>query len=644
LEAHADLSAYKELLVFLVTAGIVVPVFRRLRLSPVIGFIVAGVALGPFGLGKIAGDWPIVSRIVIGNIDEMAKVAELGVAFLLFMIGLELSFERLRRMRRLVFGLGGAQVALCALAIGYGAWFLGAEPASASVIGCALALSSTAIVMPALAERKRLNAASGRVAFSILLFQDLMVAPFLFMVTMLAVSTGEDGLAGRLTTTLAPAFLGLILLLVVGRLVIRPLFNHVAQARSTEFFVAACLLVITASSVGAAAAGLSMSMGAFIAGLLLAETEYRREVEVTIEPFKGLLLGLFFMTVGAGLDVSRVFASPAQTLGVALALIAGKAAIIYALVRVARFTPAAAFESALVTAPAGEFAFVILGAAAAGGLLAQGLAAQLVLAATLSMIAIPALAWAGARRAKRRTASAQFDALSPDVELSDHVIVVGYGRVGSLVGDMLAVHDIPAVAVDGDPKLVAAKRAEGCKLGGNIYWGDAGRIELLRRCGLAGARALVVTMDSPAVVERIVMAARGDRPDMTIVARARDAAHATHLYELGASDAIPETIEASLQLAEATLVDIGVPMGLVIASIHEKRDEFRALLKSCGPAGERRAIRLSTRVRDMRQRRVAPPAQGAQSAEENAERSAEPVAEPAGEAAARAPREDGARA
>jgi len=633
LDTHGHLSAYKELLVFLVTAGIVVPVFRRLRLSPVIGFIAAGVALGPFGLGRMAADWPIVSGVVIGNVEEMAKIAELGVAFLLFMIGLELSFERLRRMRRLVFGLGGAQVGVSALAIGYGAWMLGAEPASASVIACALALSSTAIVMPALAERKRLNAASGRVAFSILLFQDLMVAPFLFMVAMLSASTGEGALAGRLLTTLAPAFLGLVALVVIGRLVIRPLFHHVAQARSTEFFVAACLLVITASSVGAAAAGLSMSMGAFIAGLLLAETEYRREVEVTIEPFKGLLLGLFFMTVGAGLDVARVFADPLQTLGVALAIIAGKTAIIYALVRIARFTHATALESALVNAPAGEFAFVILGAAAAGGLLNAGLAAQLTLAATLSMLAIPALAWAGARRPRpQQAAVAQYDALAPAVELSNHVIVVGYGRVGSLVGDMLAAHDIPAIAIDGDAKLVAARREEGCKLGGNIYWGDAGRIDLLRRCGLATARALVVTMDAPAVVERIVETARGDRPDMTIVARARDAAHATHLYELGASDAIPETIEASLQLAEATLVDIGVPMGLVIASIHEKRDEFRAVLKACGPAGERRAIRMSTRVRDMARRQ--------------AEKSERPAAAPqqAAESPASAAPEGGARA
>ncbi len=610
MDNHADLSAYKELLVFLTMAGIVVPIFRRLRISPVLGFIAAGVALGPFGLGRLADTYALARALSIGDVTEMAKIAELGVAFLLFMIGLELSFERLRRMRRLVFGLGAAQVSVCALVIGYAAFALEVAPAAALVVGCALALSSTAIVMPTLAEKKRLNTASGRVAFSILLFQDLMVAPFLVMITLLSATAAETGVARQLLTTLLPAFMGLIAILGVGRLVIRPLFNHVAQARSTEFFVAACLLVITGTGVAAAYAGLSMSLGAFIAGLLLAETEYRREVEVTIEPFKGLLLGLFFMTVGAGLDFARVVAQPLQTAGIAILLIIVKAALLYAMVRIARFKHPTALEAALVTAPAGEFAFVMLGAAAAGGVVEPGLASQLMLAATLSMIAIPGLAFAGMRRTRILAGADARAHLEPeagmagDLGMTGHVIVVGYGRVGSLVGDMLVAHKIPALAIDGDSRLVGALRADGCKLGGDVYWGDATRIDFLRRCGLSRARALVVTMDAPKAAERIVEIARKERPDMTIVARARDAGHATRLYELGASDAIPETIEASLQLAEATLVDIGVPMGLVIASIHEKRDEYRALLMPTdGPTRQRRAIRMSTRIRKMQRGR-----------------------------------------
>lgn len=594
MEHQIHISDYKEVLLFLITAGIVVPLFQRLRLSPVLGFVAAGVLLGPFGLGRLANVWPQVEAISILNVSDIAKVAELGVAFLLFMIGLELSFDRLRRLRKLVFGLGAAQVVVTTLVIGQICYLAGLAPAAALAVGAALALSSTAIAMPALAERKRLNSTAGRAAFAILLFQDLMVAPLLFMMTVLGESDGGKSLLQLFTTTLLPAFVGLIALVGVGRLLIRPLFHHVASARSTELFMAACLLVIIAAGVAAASAGLSMALGAFIAGLLLAETEYRREVEVTIEPFKGLLLGLFFVTVGAGLDLARVVAQPLQTLGIACALIAGKFVLTFMAARVAGVPTAAARETALVTAPGGEFAFVMLGAAAAGGLIDRGLASQLMLAVTLSMISIPALAWAGARQSRVSRAAEDAQAMedaAPEGDHAGHVIIVGHGRVGALVGEMLARHGVPFVAIDGDPRLVARARDAGM----SIYWGDATRVEFLRRCGVHAAKAIVVTMDAPAAVERVVAVARAERADLTIVARARDAQHAAHLYELGATDAIPETIEASLQLAEALLMDIGVAAGLVIASIHEKRDAFRAVLQSSAKGPERRAIRLSRR-------------------------------------------------
>ena len=598
MEHQLHLSDYKEVLLFLITAGIVVPVFRRLRISPVLGFIAAGVLLGPFGLGRLAGSWPQIEAISILDVSQISKVAELGVAFLLFMIGLELSFERLRRLRKLGFGLGAAQVGLTALAIAHICYFAGFNLGASAAIGAALALSSTAIAMPALAEGKRLNSTAGRAAFAILLFQDLMVAPFLFMIMVLAESDGGKSVLQLFTTTLLPAFIGLVAIVGLGRLLIRPLFHHVAAARSTELFVAACLLVIIGAGLAAAAAGLSMALGAFIAGLLLAETEYRREVEVTIEPFKGLLLGLFFVTVGAGLDLATVAAHPLKTLGIAAVLILGKGALIYAGARVAGLPVAPARETALVTAPGGEFAFVMLGAAAVGGLIDRGFASQLMLAVTLSMIAIPALAWLGARQSRAaRTATNMETSQSapPDGEYSGHVIIVGYGRVGALVGEMLKRHGIPFIAIDGNPRLVGRARDEGV----NAYWGDATRVEFLRKCGVHAARALVVTMDAPAAVERAVQVARAERDSLTIVARARDAQHAAHLYELGATDAIPETIEASLQLAEALLVDIGVAAGFVIASIHEKRDEFRALLQRESKGPERRAIRLSRRVKDI---------------------------------------------
>ena len=489
MEHQLHLSDYKEAILFLITAGIVVPVFHRLRISPVLGFIAAGVLLGPFGLGRLAQEWPAFGAISISNIEQLAKVGELGVAFLLFMIGLELSFERLTRMRKLVFGLGAAQVAVSTLIIAEIAYLAGLSIQAAIAVGAALALSSTAIVMPVLAERKRLNSSAGRVAFSILLFQDLMVAPFLFMITVLGQSEGAGSVLTLFVSTLLPALIGLALIVGLGRLLIRPLFHHVAAARSTELFVAACLLVVMGAGVAAASAGMSMALGAFIAGLLLAETEFRREVEVTIEPFKGLLLGLFFLTVGAGLDLARVIAEPLLTIGIAMALICGKFVVTYALAMMFGVREMAAREAALVSAPGGEFAFLMLGAAMVTGLLDRSFGSQLALAVTLSMIAIPLLASIGARMA--RAAQAQVDAgamadNAPEGDTQGHVIIVGHGRVGALVGEMLATHKIPFMAIDGDARLVARGRDNGL----NIFWGDASRPDFLLKCGIMGAKAI----------------------------------------------------------------------------------------------------------------------------------------------------------
>ncbi len=593
--ATVALEPFRESLVFLATAAIVVPLFRRLKISPVIGFLGAGILLGPAALGKFGDLSPILKALTFSEVDEMKLFAELGVVFLLFMIGLELSFERLNRMRKLVFGLGALQVTLCGFALGALALFLGESIASASVIGGALALSSTAIVIPVLLERKRMRVAAGRASFSILLFQDLMIAPLLFMVAMLSAGSYAGFNAGALYA-LVPAILGLVLIVGIGRLFLRPLFRQVAYARSPEFFMAACLLVVIGTSVLAAASGLPMTLGAFMAGLLLAETEYRRQIEVTIEPFKGLLLGLFFVSMGAGLDIGRVLQNPLLMLGLVLGLIVIKAILIYVAGRIAGVSSEVAHESALVLAPGGEFAFVMLGAAMAGGIVPATTGGDLMIVVTLSMLLIPSLASAAVRVVKPDPDADIYglrDLAPPPDDGDAPVLIAGFGRVGKLVSELLMRHKIPFVAVDGDARLVANER----KSGTPIYWGNASDPELLRRCGIARARGLVVTMDIPQAVERVVQAARNERKDLVIVARARDAQHAHHLYEIGASDAIPETIEASLQLSESLLVDIGVPMGLVIASIHEKRDEFRKILQDGnGNARPRRAIRSSTRA------------------------------------------------
>ena len=395
---------YKDTLLFLTTAGLIVPLFRRMRISPVIGFLSAGAALGPYGLGRLGHQSTLVSIFAIDKVANIEPVAEFGVVFLLFMIGLELSFERLSRLRRLVFGLGALQLGASGVVLATAALALGQPPAAAIVIGAGLALSSTAVIIPVMAERKRLGTAAGRTVFSVLLFQDLMVAPLIFLVTMLTIRTGGS-LWVTLAYTLLPAIAGLLLLVGGGRLLMRPLFHHVAAAGSTEFFMAACLLVVIGTGVLTAMSGLSMGLGAFIAGLLLAETEYRREIEVTIEPFKGLLLGLFFVAIGAGLDFSQVARHPLVTIGLAIGFIAIKVVVTFLSARVMKMPWRVATESALMLAPGGEFAFVLVGAAIDGKVVGHAIGSNVEIAVTLSLFAVPALAWA-ARRLTRRMPSA----------------------------------------------------------------------------------------------------------------------------------------------------------------------------------------------------------------------------------------------
>ena len=583
---HAGVSPgdYKDLVLFLATAGIVVPLFQRLKISPTLGFLAAGVALGPFGLGAMVATFPWLAYLTVSKPDEVAQLAELGVAFLLFTTGLELSWERLRLLRRLVFGLGALQMTLCAAVIGGAAFVLGQNVIAAAAIGLGLALSSTAIGLPVLGERKRLHSPAGRAAFAVLLFQDLAVAPILIVLGVLGRGGGAFNASALLA--LAPAALGLGIIVLAGRLVLRPMMRSVARTRSDELFIAASLLIVIAASLVAAVSGLSMALGAFVAGLLLAETEYRHEVELRVEPFKGLLLGLFFVSVGIGLDLSVVAQRPLVIAGMVAGLIVVKLVLIFGAARAMRLPGAVALEAALVLASGGEFAFVVVNEAIGRKLVPAVAGEAVLIAATLTMFLIPVLVGLGVRLAHRQTRHAGAEHAPPEdvaEAAPPRVLIVGFGRVGQLVADMLTRHEIAWVAIDRSPALVSRGRRDGH----DIYFGEASQPELLKRCGLANAPAVVVTMDVPEAAEAVVATARQLRPDMVIVARARDARHAGKLYALGATNAVPETIEASLQLSEAVLVDVGVPMGFVIASIHEKRDEYRKMLNQPNALGAR---------------------------------------------------------
>ncbi|MGH6817450.1 MAG: cation:proton antiporter [Methylovirgula sp.] len=583
---------YKSVLLFLVTAGIVAPLFRRLKLSPILGFLAAGFCLGPFGLGRFAQGastpfWApawltsAVPYVTFDNVAEIAPLAEFGVVFLLFMIGLELSWERLVRLRGLIFGFGALHVFGSAAVLAALALVLKQTPVAAVILGFALALSSTAIVIPVLADRKRLATTAGRTIFSVLLFQDLMVAPLLLLVA--ALGSLRGGVGALLIYNLLPALAGIALVVLAGRLVLRPLFHLVAAAGSAEFFMAACLLVVIGTAFISIMSGLSMGLGALVAGLLLAETEYRRQIEVTIDPFRGLLLGLFFVSVGANLNLELIFSQPLRTLGLAAVMILVKGAITYGAARGLRLGNAVAAEAALMLGPGGEFAFVMVAAAIANKALPADTGADAMVGVTLSMFAIPLLG-AVASRLQHVGADAEIARLPEEDASASKAIIVGYGRIGQLVGEMLKAHQIEFLVVETNAALVRRFRRQGVE----IFWGDAARGEFLRRSGIGKARALIVTIDAPEASEDIVAAARALNADLTIVARARDAEHAKVLYGLGVTDAVPETVEASLQLSEAVLVDLGIPMGHVIASIHAKREEYRKLLQPKGEAEKER--------------------------------------------------------
>jgi monovalent cation:H+ antiporter-2, CPA2 family len=367
-----------------------------------------------------------------------------------------------------------------------------------------------------------------------------------------------------------------------------------SRGGGSELFLAACLLVVVGAGMATQAAGLSMSIGALIAGVLLAETEYRREVEVSIEPFKGLLLGVFFINVGLGLDLDAVARNPWIVLGLVVGLAVIKATVIFGLARLFGLSARAGLETALVLAPAGEFAFVVLTTGMVEGVASPAFTQTVILAATLSMFTVPLMAMLGQRLSGRRRAQPAevLPLMAPPPDGA--VMIVGFGRVGHLVGELLAEHGQPFIAIDSDPQVVAAAR----RAGFDAYYGDAGRAEMLKVCGVETTRALIVTMDAPTKVDEVVVAARAIRQDMILIARARDDRHAARLYALGVTDAVPETTEATLQLAENTLVDLGVPMGRVLASIHERRDQFRQIFQAATPPERRssptRALRAAT--------------------------------------------------
>ncbi len=542
-----ELHFLRDVLILLAASVAMVFVFKRLKTSPVLGYLVAGVIIGPFGLE------------FIGETDGLQGLAELGIVFLLFSIGLELSFRRLATLRREVFGLGTAQVLLTGGIIGGIVWALGVPLAAAIVIGAGMALSSTAIVLQLLAERGELSTRMGRSAFSILLLQDLAIVPLLAMIPLLdkgAASTNWSE-AGIDILKAAGAVAAIV---VIGRYLIRPLFRAVASLKTHEAFIGLTLLAILGAGVATEAVGLSLTMGAFLAGLMMAETEFRHQIEVDIRPFQGLLMGLFFITIGMTIDIKFALGHWWQVLALVLLLIVLKATVIAVLARLITGLPLAlAVHTGLVLAQGGEFALVLISVAADDAIIAGTASQVVVTVVSLSMFATPFLAVLGrylARRLERTSAVGLAAIEAENIDLKDHVIIAGYGRFGEVIGRLLDRNKIPFVAFDNNPATVAAARERGLP----VYFGDAAQYDLLWGLGIDRAQAIVFTVreDTRKVVE--VVARIHDRlPEVAILARARDYQHAKDLERAGAESAVPDTFASSLHLAQSLMGRFGLP-------------------------------------------------------------------------------------
>jgi CPA2 family monovalent cation:H+ antiporter-2 len=576
-EQHA-FPFLREILLFLTLAGILIPTLQRLRINQVLGFLAVGTLLGPFGLGLLAAQVPILGYLTFPSGEGVAMLGEIGVLFLMFMIGLELSAARLWAMRRWVFGAGTAQVVASGLLIGAAAWLLGQPPGTATILGLVLSLSSTAVVMQLLNEQQSTGTRLGQAAFSVLMLQDLAVVPILILIGALGHRGGSDGVAMLALGAMLKAGGAIALIYLAGGRVIHPLFRAFARHRQPDVFMALILLSTFGIASLSAMFGLSMALGALIAGLLLAETEFKHEVELMVDPFKGLLMGVFFISVGMNMDTRQVVQAPLWLAGAVLGLVLLKALVVTVLFRVGRLPWGRAIEGGLLLGQGGEFAFIVLGYAISVKLLDAQLGARVMLAVGLSLFITPLLARVGRGIGERwENREQEHEARDDEHALEGargRVIIAGFGRVGQQLAKLLAAQGIEYVAFENNAKMVAQLHKQGVP----VYFGNAARPELLRRVHADEAPAIVLTMDHPASAMQAVRGIRREFPHARLFVRSRDEKHARALKLAGASVVVPETLEASLQLSAFVLESIGLDERAVDRIVDHERDVFAAAL------------------------------------------------------------------
>ncbi len=573
-------TALSDALVILGVAGIIIPAFAKFRITPVIGFILAGIAVGPFGLGAMVPQWPWLYHVTITDPAAMTPFAEFGIILLLFTIGLELSAARLWTMRRRVFGIGASELAGGAVAIAVCLVLAGQPWTIALVLGVALSLSSTALVLPMTGTTGHV----GRNAFAMLLFEDLALVPILFLLAAIGTAASGTSMLPALLTVGWQSVAVILLLAAAGRWLLPPLFAQAARAKNPELFLAISLLAVIGAALATSSVGLSPVIGALIAGVLIAETDYAPEIASIIGPFKGLALAVFLITVGMSVDLAAVAADWPRLLIAVAGVLTVKAIVTGLMLRIVGVRRGTAAETAVLMASPSETTLIVLAAAVQAGVLAADIAAFWQLVTAIGLTITPLLARAGRAVSRRIDRAIDADPL-PDGD-TPLVLLLGFGRVGRVVADLLRRHGRAFIAYEADIDAVARGQARGYP----VRFGDAGHADFLDRFGGVPIAAVALTMDDPVQQARLTRRLRARYPDLPIVTRARDTAGAAQLYAAGATDAVPETLEGSLQMAEAVLTDIGVAAGPVIASVHDMRADARAAIRTGASAETRTRI------------------------------------------------------